>query len=46
MFIVWFWPEFLMISEFAYKQEMFLETESEAIFAFSYLFPAGNKVCS
>jgi len=31
MCIVWFWPEFLMVSEYAYKQEMFPETEVEAI---------------
>lgn len=46
MCIVWFWPEFLIVSEYAYKQEMFPETEVEAISAFSYLLPADNMVCS
>lgn len=36
----------MIISEFAYKQEMFPETASEAISAFSYLLPAGNTDCS
>lgn len=36
----------MIISEFAYKQEMFPETASEAISAFSYLLPAGNTECS
>lgn len=46
MYIICFWPEFLMMSEFPYKQKMFLETESEAISAFSYLLPAGNRIGS